>query len=163
MTSEGQGVVESREARIGLERSGKVSELFGSIHGFLESRYDSGVEEVIIRGSVLDGVGGLVELGSGSFGGLGVLGHPYDTLAVAACALGIYHWGANYAAWPGTPNKLTQVTDASKCAANANAWYYDDNAKPTKIILCPTTCTDLNAKAGSKIEALVGCAAPPPK
>jgi amino acid transporter len=30
----------------------------------------------------------------GSFGGLGVLGHPYDTLAVAACALGIYHWGA---------------------------------------------------------------------
>ena len=63
----------------------------------------------------------------------------------------------------GTPNKLTQVTDASKCASNTNAWYYDDNAKPTKIILCPTTCTDLNAKAGSKIEALVGCAAPPPK
>lgn len=30
----------------------------------------------------------------GSFGGLGVLGHPYDTLAVAACALVIYYWGA---------------------------------------------------------------------
>lgn len=30
----------------------------------------------------------------GSFGGLGVLGHPFDTLAVAACAMGIYYWGA---------------------------------------------------------------------
>ncbi|CAM2994959.1 Amino acid transporter [Pseudomonas gessardii] len=30
----------------------------------------------------------------GSFGGLGVLSHPFDTLVVAACALGIYYWGA---------------------------------------------------------------------
>ncbi|WXL24465.1 APC family permease [Ectopseudomonas mendocina] len=30
----------------------------------------------------------------GSFGGIGVLTHPFDTLAVAVCALGIYYWGA---------------------------------------------------------------------
>ncbi|MBT9300131.1 APC family permease [Pseudomonas sp. TAE6080] len=30
----------------------------------------------------------------GSFGGLGVLTHPFDTVVVAACALGIYYWGA---------------------------------------------------------------------
>ncbi|EIK96231.1 amino acid permease-associated protein [Pseudomonas sp. M47T1] len=30
----------------------------------------------------------------GSFGGLGVLSHPFDTLAVAASALLIYYWGA---------------------------------------------------------------------
>ena len=30
----------------------------------------------------------------GSFGGLGVLSHPFDTLVVAACAMGIYYWGA---------------------------------------------------------------------
>ncbi|MDD0982696.1 MAG: APC family permease [Pseudomonas sp.] len=30
----------------------------------------------------------------GSFGGLGVLSHPFDTLIVAACAMGIYYWGA---------------------------------------------------------------------
>ncbi|MGZ0716509.1 APC family permease [Pseudomonas palleroniana] len=30
----------------------------------------------------------------GSFGGIGVLSHPFDTLVVAACALGIYYWGA---------------------------------------------------------------------
>lgn len=30
----------------------------------------------------------------GSFGGLGVIGHPLDTVVVAACALAIYYWGA---------------------------------------------------------------------
>ena len=30
----------------------------------------------------------------GSFGGLGILSHPFDTVVVAACALGIYYWGA---------------------------------------------------------------------
>ena len=30
----------------------------------------------------------------GSFGGVGVLGHPLDTVAVAVSALGIYYWGA---------------------------------------------------------------------
>ncbi len=30
----------------------------------------------------------------GSFGGIGVLSHPFDTVIVAACALGIYYWGA---------------------------------------------------------------------
>jgi len=30
----------------------------------------------------------------GSFGGVGVLSHPFDTVIVAVCALGIYYWGA---------------------------------------------------------------------
>ncbi len=59
--------------------------------------------------------------------------------------------------------QLTQVTDASKCASVQDGWYYDDNAAPTKIILCPTMCTTANASAGSKIEALVGCKAPAPR
>lgn len=29
----------------------------------------------------------------GSFGGSGALAHPFDTLAVAVCALGVYYWG----------------------------------------------------------------------
>lgn len=41
----------------------------------------------------------------GSFGGLGVLSHPFDTLTVAACALGIYHWGAA----TGIPAHLIQL------------------------------------------------------
>ncbi|WP_434213276.1 APC family permease [[Pseudomonas] boreopolis] len=30
----------------------------------------------------------------GTFGGIGAIAHPWDTLAVAAIALGVYHWGA---------------------------------------------------------------------
>ena len=46
-------------------------------------------------------------------------------------------------------------------AAVADAWYYDNNTAPTKILLCPTTCTGLANT--SKVQALVGCKAPPPK
>jgi hypothetical protein len=41
----------------------------------------------------------------GSFGGLGVLGHPLDTLVVAGCALGIYYWGAA----TGVPARLLEL------------------------------------------------------
>ena len=58
---------------------------------------------------------------------------------------------------------LTQVTDVSKCDSIPNAWYYDDAANPTKIILCPTTCTTANSAANSKIQALVGCLGATPK
>lgn len=65
---------------------------------------------------------------------------------------------------PGQPAKaLTQVTDLSKCAGVPDGWYYDDNANPSKIILCATTCATANGTAGSKIEALVGCKAPLPR
>lgn len=58
---------------------------------------------------------------------------------------------------------LTQVTDVSKCGTIANAWYYDNAANPTKIILCPSMCTQANAAADGKLEALVGCKGAPPK
>ncbi len=68
-----------------------------------------------------------------------------------------------YTAQGAAPQKLTQVTDASKCGTVQDGWHYDDNAKPTKIILCSSMCTTANSSAGSKIEALVGCKAPVPK
>jgi len=63
----------------------------------------------------------------------------------------------------GAPKTLTQVTDVSKCGTVADAWYYDVPAKPTKIILCATTCTSATATASTKVEALVGCAGAAPK
>ncbi|MBN9168276.1 MAG: VWA domain-containing protein [Myxococcales bacterium] len=59
--------------------------------------------------------------------------------------------------------KLVQVTDVSKCAANPDGWYYDDMNKPTKIILCKSICDTANTTPGSKIEALVGCKGAGPK
>lgn len=58
---------------------------------------------------------------------------------------------------------LVQVTDASKCDANPTGWYYDDPAKPAKIILCKPICDTANSAQGTKIEALVGCKGVGPK
>jgi hypothetical protein len=63
----------------------------------------------------------------------------------------------------GPAQPLTQVTDASKCGTVANAWFYDDNAAPTKIVFCPSTCTAAGADEGGKLEIAVGCAAPIPQ
>lgn len=63
----------------------------------------------------------------------------------------------------GTTKHLTQVTDASKCGLVDDGWYYDDAAKPTKILLCPTMCATATQTPGASIEALVGCKAPEPR
>lgn len=43
----------------------------------------------------------------GTFGGLGILAHPFDTIVVAACATGIYYWGAA----TGVPAHLLRLDD----------------------------------------------------
>jgi hypothetical protein len=63
----------------------------------------------------------------------------------------------------GAAKSLTQVTDAGKCGTTADAWYYDNNAAPTKIVFCPSTCTASGQDTNGKLEIAVGCAAPPPK
>lgn len=50
----------------------------------------------------------------GSFGGLGVIGHPFDTLVVAASALGIYYWGAA----TGVPARLVRLDGDDESEAN---------------------------------------------
>jgi hypothetical protein len=55
---------------------------------------------------------------------------------------------------------LGQVSDASQCVPNA--WYYDDNANPTQIILCPETCQAVQAEASGKIQIVLGCESVPP-
>lgn len=58
---------------------------------------------------------------------------------------------------------LTQVTDASKCGSDPDGWYYDNPARPTKIVFCPAACSGPGTDTGGKIDIAVGCAAPPPK
>lgn len=58
---------------------------------------------------------------------------------------------------------LTQVTDASKCASVPDAWFYDDNAKPTRILLCPSTCSAAGTTTGAKVTAELGCKVPAPR
>jgi len=69
----------------------------------------------------------------------------------------------NYTPGAGGAKALTQVTDQSKCGGVTDGWYYDDNAAPTRIVFCPTTCSSVGADTSGKIEIAVGCKAPPPK
>ena len=38
-----------------------------------------------------------------------------------------------------------------------HGWYYDDNENPTKVLVCPTTCTLLQSDPNAKLELLFGC------
>ncbi len=62
----------------------------------------------------------------------------------------------------GVDHALDQVPGAAACVPSA--WYYDDPAAPTKILLCPDTCQAVRAQASGKIHIVLGCAtnvAPP--
>jgi hypothetical protein len=61
--------------------------------------------------------------------------------------------------------KLLQVKSSGDCANYAGqGWYYDDPTTPTKVELCPSTCTDAEgASAGDSgppphVDILFGCA-----
>ena len=47
------------------------------------------------------------------------------------------------------------MTDKSKCPASGDAWYYDNAAMPTQILLCTTTCGTVSA--GGEVDVLTGC------
>jgi hypothetical protein len=70
----------------------------------------------------------------------------------------------------GVKQQVYRVDSLDKCASTkALGWYYDDNAMPTKILLCPSGCSTIQAPtadggvdpsvAGSapKVDVTLGC------
>ena len=57
-----------------------------------------------------------------------------------------------YTKGTGGVSELYQTGDCS-----AGGWRYDDPAKPTRIVLCPTTCAEVRGDPKGKIEILLGC------
>ena len=53
------------------------------------------------------------------------------------------------------PQKLPHVADLTQCGSGG--WYYDNNTTPTKIILCPSTCTWAQGLTGAKVTVGLGC------
>jgi hypothetical protein len=51
---------------------------------------------------------------------------------------------------------LPQVANEAGCTA-APGWYYDDPAKPSRIILCKSTCDTVTGDAMASLEILLGC------
>ena len=56
----------------------------------------------------------------------------------------------------GSPMTIVNVGSMAGCGGGPG-WYYDDPAAPTKIIVCPATCTTLGGDPSGKVEVEVGC------
>ncbi|HEX3774449.1 MAG TPA: vWA domain-containing protein [Polyangiaceae bacterium] len=56
----------------------------------------------------------------------------------------------------GEPLEVPKVTSLDGCANSPNGgWYYDNPAAPTKISVCPCTCTSFGA---GRVDVRLGCA-----
>lgn len=51
--------------------------------------------------------------------------------------------------------KLTKVQNAAACAGGG--WYYDNNANPKSILLCPSSCTIVQLDTKAKVDISLGC------
>ncbi len=52
---------------------------------------------------------------------------------------------------------VPRVADASGCAATPNAYYLDDDSKPSAVELCPALCAAVHAQASSHVTVASGC------
>ena len=63
-----------------------------------------------------------------------------------------------YSTGGGAPTALTW--NASSACGASGGFYYDSDTNPSTILLCPTTCTTVQADATAKLELLLGCMLP---
>lgn len=56
----------------------------------------------------------------------------------------------------GMSKLLLRADDLADCKSKPG-WYYDSNVAPKKIILCPASCTTVQADSSAKISVLFGC------
>lgn len=56
------------------------------------------------------------------------------------------------------PVELELVDGADDCSEGG--WYYDDLRDPTKAVLCPSTCTTVEANPEARVSIRIGCATP---
>jgi hypothetical protein len=52
------------------------------------------------------------------------------------------------------------VGDVSKCDPKSGGWYYDANpdiATPSRILLCPASCSSVKAATSGKVDVEIGC------
>jgi hypothetical protein len=64
----------------------------------------------------------------------------------------------------GQKTALFNTGDSSGCAAGGGGWFYDDPARPQKIVLCENTCNVVKYEIGGQLDYAIGCKTilPPP-
>jgi hypothetical protein len=64
----------------------------------------------------------------------------------------------SYTPGDGSPAEtFNYVKDEASCPANGDAWYYDNPANPTKVILCPATCDKVKQDSKAEVKVAFGC------
>jgi hypothetical protein len=53
---------------------------------------------------------------------------------------------------------LPHVNSSADCGSGG--WYFDDNTMPTKILLCPDTCSTAQGQPGANLKVAFGCSRP---
>jgi hypothetical protein len=54
------------------------------------------------------------------------------------------------------PTQIGKVDDAAACGP-AGGWFYDNDAAPTRIEICPASCDAFKADSAAKVELKLGC------
>jgi hypothetical protein len=54
------------------------------------------------------------------------------------------------------PTTIGKVGGAANCGPNGG-WYYDNDAAPKKVLICPASCDQFKADSGAKVEFRLGC------
>jgi hypothetical protein len=67
----------------------------------------------------------------------------------------------DYTPAPGAePVSIGRVANAAECAG-LEAWHYDDESAPTRIVLCETACNRVNADSNAELSVVLGCLSEP--
>jgi hypothetical protein len=57
---------------------------------------------------------------------------------------------------PSSGGNATTIPQNADCTGGSG-WFYDNPLMPTKIQLCPSTCTSVRADLGASVDVLLGC------
>jgi Mg-chelatase subunit ChlD len=66
-----------------------------------------------------------------------------------------------YAPTGGTKGELPYVKSLANCDATRGGWYYDVDpamGKPTRILVCPSTCQQFKKDGSAQVDLVFGCA-----
>jgi hypothetical protein len=64
----------------------------------------------------------------------------------------------DFAAGTNPAQRIGAVKDAAACASAADGWYYDNEAEPTKVLICPQTCQRIQSTKDASVSVAFGCA-----
>ncbi|MFZ5891090.1 MAG: VWA domain-containing protein [Myxococcota bacterium] len=53
---------------------------------------------------------------------------------------------------------LQRVHTSAQCSTSGG-WYFDNNLNPTKILACPSTCSEIQNQTGGRVDVAFGCEA----